>query len=433
MNPATATPPAPATSPEEGLAETVAWLCSQPGRGPGTDAERRSAIAVRDRLRERGRTAGLQTIWVRPHWPWTHALHCLLGVGGSIVSVWEPIVGGAILAATLISFAGDLSGRWALVRLLTPRRATQNVVSPPPASQAAKARLVIAAHLDAGRTGAVYGVWAGLEARLRQALRGHLASPLGWLATAILVLLGVAVARWQGVSGTALGVAQFLPTVALLIGFASLVDVGLSDFSPGASANASAVAVALALAHELDRAPPRRLAVEVVLAGAGEAPAAGVTAYARSLRRSRRPEDTVVLGIEACGTGTPRWLTRDGPLAPLRLHPQLIALAERAAHAEAPHARPFASHGSSPAWPPRRVARWPAIAIGCRDERDAVPRAHTPEDTPAQIDPGALRAALDFGLVLVGFIDDHLDRVTGDLVLVGFIDDHLDRVTGAAG
>src|SRR5947209_1456773 len=327
-NPATATPPAPATSPEEGLAETVAWLCSQPGRGPGTDAERRSAIAVRDRLRERGRTAGLQTIWVRPHWPWTHALHCLLGVGGSIVSVWEPFAGGAILAATLISFAGDLSGRWALVRLLTPRRATQNVGSPPPASQGAKARLVIAAHLDAGRTGAVYGVWAGLEARLRQALRGHLASPLGWLATAILVLLGVAVARWQGVSGTALGVAQFLPTVALLIGFASLVDVGLSDFSPGASANASAVA-------------------------------------------------------------------------------------ERAAHAEAPHARPFASHGSSPAWPPRRVARWPAIAIGCRDERDAVPRAHTPEDTPAQIDPGALRAALDFGLVLVGFIDDHLDRVTG--------------------
>jgi hypothetical protein len=334
-------------------------------------------------------------------------------VGGSILSVWEPIAGGAILALALVSIVGDLTGRFALVRLLTPRRATQNVVSPPPASQSARARLVIAAHLDAGRTGAVYGAWAGLEARLRRALGGHLASPLGWLAAATLVLVGVAVARWQGVSGTALGVAQFVPTVALLIGFAALVDIGLSDLSPGASANASAVAVALALAHELDRAPPRRLAVEVVLAGAGEAPGAGMTAYVRSLRRTRPTEENVVLGIDACGTGTPRWLTRDGPLAPLRLHPQLIALAERAARAEAPEARALASHGSSPAWPPRRVARWPAIAIGCRDEHDATPRARTPEDTPERVDPGALRAALDFGLVLVGFIDDHLDSVTG--------------------
>jgi hypothetical protein len=387
--------------------EIATRLASEKGRAAGSDAERRAARWLRDELRSSGREASLETVWVTPDWPLVHMLHCALATAGSVLSVWEPGAALGVLAAVLVSMVGDLTGRAHLLRRLTPRRATQNVVSPPARRRPGSVRLTVVANTDAGLSGAIFG-WSGLEGRLRRALRGHLPSPLG-LTTGIVVLLSaVAIARLEGSGGPGIGAVQFVPTVALLVAFAALADVALSSVSPGANVHASAVGVAMALVAELDRIPLRRLEVELVLAGAGEGPALGMRAYVRSRRGTRRPEATAVLAIEPCGAGTPRWLTRDGQLVPLRYHPRMVEICERVARGDPQlRARRYASHGASAAFP-ARVARWPAIAIGCRDPRDLVPRAHQPDDQLEHLDPRAMDAALAFCIGLVTQLDDDL-------------------------
>jgi hypothetical protein len=135
-------------------------------------------------------------------------------------------------------------------------------------------------------------------------------------------------------------------------------------------------------------------------------------AFVRS-RRDRRPEEVAVLAIEPCGRGTPRWLTRDGQLLLLRYHPRLIELSAAAAASE-PRlgARPYASRGAAASFP-ARLARWPAIAIGCRDELDRVPNAHQSTDAPERLDPTAMRAALELCLALIGRLDDDLEHRLG--------------------
>lgn len=395
------------------MAEQVQRLVEVGPRLPGSDGERRAALLLRDELRHSGRTARIEPRWVRPSWPAVHTLHAVLGLVGSVLAVLVPVAGVAVLAVALTSLVLDLSGRPWLVRRLTFQRATQNVISPSPHPDRPY-RLLICAHYDAGRASAAYGERVTrLGARLRAATWGFWPGPPAWMALALLALLGCAIARLAGVGGTALGVAQLVPTVFLILAVAVLLDITLSSASPAAGHNASGVAVALALAAALDRRPPRSLAVELILAGAGEGPGAGLRTHLRARRDELRREQTVVIGLNACGTGAPAWLTHEGSLLPQRTHAQLTALCERAAGEEARlGARGVRSQGLSP-MAPVRAAQLPEVTIGCRDAFGRPGRSHRADDTPEHVDPAAMRAALAFSLTVVELLDEQLARASG--------------------
>jgi hypothetical protein len=117
-----------------------------------------------------------------------------------------------------------------------------------------------------------------------------------------------------------------------------------------------------------------------------------------------------VLHVAPCGAGTPVWWTREGPLDPLAYHQRLIELCEAAAAAErhlgaGPHES--RTHSGARA---ARGARWPAIAIGCVDADGVAPRAAQPSDDPEDVDPAAMRAALELCLALVHRLDADLAR-----------------------
>jgi hypothetical protein len=397
--------------------ETVRELCGFARRGPGTDAERRTARWLQHRLWAAGREADLEPHWVRPHWSPAHGLHLGLAVLASLASVELPAVALGVLVLTLISYVLDVTGRFHLLRRLTTQRATQNVVSPAPAPAARpgpsgrQLRLVVMARYDAGRSGLMYAEPVrAAAARLRRLARGHGPGPAGWATLAMVVLAGCAGARLAGIEAEWLAVVQLVPTVGLTFGVAALLDTMLSGFVPAAGDNASGVAVALDLVEALDAAPPRHLAVELVLTGAGEGLALGAREHMRKLRRTTGRQDVVVLNVAACGAGRPRWWSREGPLLPLAYHPQLRAAAARAAAAE-PHleALPHVSRWPSDAFP-ARLRGFPAITIGCLDHRGVVPRSHRTDDLPGRVDPGAMRAALELCLVLVAELDDDLAR-----------------------
>ena len=393
--------------------ETVHALVGFAGRGPCTDAERRAALWLSRALREAGREAELDTVWVRPQWAWTHALHALLAVGGSVLLVAAPIPGLVVLAATLASLWLDLSARAPLLRLLMRRRATQNVRAPAPAREGDRppVRLVVTAHYDAGRSGLIYR--DGLRRVARRAFRGHAPAAFTVLLGAVAVLTAVAVVHVAAGAQTPLRVVQLAASVVVLFAVAFLLDVALSAFVPGANADASAVAVALGLTEALDRDPPRHLEVELLLAGAGEGPALGARARIRALRRRVGREDAVVLELRACGRGRPRYWTRDGLGLPLRLHPRLVELAGRVAEAERHlEARPHRGAACSGAYV-ARAAGYPAIAVGCLDADGLAPEAHQHADVADALDPGAMTAALELCLGLVDRLDADVGRRRG--------------------
>lgn len=388
--------------------DLVRRLSAIAGRAAGTDAERRAARLLAKELRARGREARIETIWVRPAWGAVQAAAMGLGVGGSVVSVSDAQLGLALLIGALVILAADLSGRVGGLRYATFARATQNVVSR--TDRDAQVRLILTAAVDAPRTALMARESLTRRAgRARRALHGRLPGVHGVVVASLLALIAMTAVRESGTEGLALGLAQLVPTVILLLAAGAFADAAVAPASAGANANASAVAVALALAESLDRDPPRRLAVDVVLAGAAESGALGLRHEVRARRRhGTRPTDVVVLHLAACGAGAPVWWTREGPLLPLRYHPRLVdlcqevAAAERHLGARAHESRTFSGARAA------RAARWPAIAIGCVDADGVAARAGQPGDDPEHVDPAAMRGAFELCLALVRRLDADL-------------------------
>jgi hypothetical protein len=390
-----------------GTIDTVAGLAGFPRRGSGTDAERRAARWLCDEISSPGREARLEPFWCRPNWAMATAWHVALGLTGSLAAVSSPRVGGALVALALVLVIADaLTGR-SLGRLLTPERASQNVVSEAPPDDK-RVRLLITANYDAGRNGLGYRpALRGPAARMNAAIDRAGPGWLGWLALFLVWLLAVAVARLEGSTGTVIGLLQLLPTVGLVLALALLLEAAGAEYGPAAGDNGAGVAAAIALTKALDAGPPSHAAVELVLQGAGDAGGIGLRRHLRN-RRTLNATNTVVLGIAASGAGEPRWWISDGPLVPLRYFERLRQLCRRVADDEA-HlgAKPHRGRGATPALP-ARLRRLPAITIGCVDGLGVAPRSHTASDTVDELDRAALDNTVQFGLMLADAIDSYL-------------------------
>jgi hypothetical protein len=393
--------------------ETVEALTRFHGRAPCSDAERRAGRWLAARLRDLGRQTETETHWVRPQWELIFVLHALAAIAASLISTEQHVVGVAVLGALTLSFVVQLSGRWTLLGLIMPRRATQNVIGFPPAGAKStpRLRLIVTAAYDAGRSGLVYR--EGLRRLLARLTRGHPPRGAVLMLLSMIALTAVAAARTAGVDADWLNIAQFVPTLVLVLAVALVLDIWLSQTVPGAGDPASGAAVALALAAALDRAPPRELEVQVVLTGAAEGSGLGLRAFLRRHRRELPPRDTALLHLAACGRGRPRWWRADGLLVPLRYHPRLVGIAERVARDES-HlgARPVRGRGTGGAYP-ARAAGLPAITVGCLDEECIVPASRQHSDTAAGVDSEALDAALEFCLALVDRLDADLATPAG--------------------
>jgi hypothetical protein len=413
--------------------ETAAQLTEFARRGAGTNSERLAAAWLRDEAESGRREATIETFWCRPNWALAHSWHLLLGIAGSLVMVSNPRLGGALVLAGLVCILADwLTGR-SPGRRLTPEHASQNVVShPPPAVRPANAppagengaadphapaderlHLIVTANYDAGRAGLIHRPWLRRATGLPRRLAGDgrfVSGWLGWIAIAHVWLLAVAVIRLGSseTSSSAVGALQLFPTVVLVLALALLLESAAADFGPAAADNAAGTAVALGLIRTLDTAPPRRLAVELVLQGAGDGQMIGLARHLRARRKELTRANTIVLGIGPVGAGQPHWWTGDGPLVPLRYHPRLRDVAARLADpATGLDARPHRGRGTAPALP-ARFRGLPAINLGSLDVQGFAVGSHTAQDAAETLDPGAIDELLQFALILVEAIDSDL-------------------------
>jgi hypothetical protein len=342
-----------------------------------------------------------------------HASHCVIGFAGSLVAISSPAVGFGLVLFAATSMYLDLNYRLYLLRSLFFRRGSQNVVSPGP-NPGARARLVICAHVDAARGGAIY---APRRARLAARISRRSPVPLGpyrvvfWSLALLLPLLG---ARMAGLDSSALSVIQLIPTLVLLIAVFALVEIELSEIVPGANDNASGVAAAISLAAALDADPPANLDVWVVLDGGEECQQEGMRRFVRAHRKELDPATTFFLAIDSVGGGDVRFETSAGWLVSYAMDRRLVELCTAIAEAEPRFmAAPLASGIAGDSMPPR-VARMRSIGITCRDADGIAPHRHLRTDTPDAIDRASLERAHGFALELIRRLDADLGRLGGD-------------------
>ena len=372
------------------------------GRWPGTDAERRAAGHLVARLRSLGREAELEPTRVRPGYPLTHIVHALLGIAGSVLSVNKPLIGALLVLLAAVSTFGDLTGSFLLVRRLMPVRASQNVVS---RSYGGKpGLLVLTAHYDSARTGAVFGRRV-LErtATLSKLVR----RPLGLFGAffwSLVVILVCCILRIIGIDLLPVTVIQFIATVVLIVAVPLLADIALSGVVPGANDNASGVATVMRLADRFDDAL-EHFDTLVLFPGAAEGFSLGMRAWLRRHRKELDRASTVFLNVDMAGHGTVRWHQKSGFVIPLAFHPALLRLCEELA--EEHNARGIVRRTVSDAYS-ARSSGFPAVSVGCLNAMDYVPTYHQHTDLPSAIDDDALDRAYHFCSDLITLIDERI-------------------------
>ena len=392
--------------------ELIRDLCSFEGRVAGTDAERRAANRLAERLRSAGRRAEIEPTYVHPQVWSAMALHCLLGVAGSLVAVAVPALGFGLVLLAATSLYLDLNYRFYILRRLFFRRVSQNVVSPSP-GPGAPARLVLVAHYDAGRTGAVF-VSKRARRASRFADRHAWAGPYRLVFWSLALLLPTLGARMAELDSSALAIAQLPFTLVLLVAIFLFVDVQLSDPVPAAGDNAAGVATAVSLAEELGTTVSANLDVWVVLAGAGECLQEGMRSFVRAHRKELGDLPTYFLALGPMGGDNVRFRVSGGWAISYGMDRRLVELAAAIADADAEterrfQARPLARADAGEEMPPR-LAGFPAIAVSTTDADGHVPNHHLPADTPDNLDPESLERAHAFALELIARLNADLER-----------------------
>jgi hypothetical protein len=346
------------------------------GRGAGTDAERRAARHLGDRLRELGRDADAEPIRIWPAVGPALFLTAVAGIVGSVLSVYVPLAGFALVLLATISAFGDLTGAFFLARMPFGARASQNVVSA--GGTGKHGRLVLVASYDARRGGMLF------SERLRR-----WPAVFFWSLVAILVCT---IPRLVGLHPGWLAVIQFIPTLALILLAPLFADVALSAWDEGANWNASGVAVVLDLARRYGGSL-EHFDLTVVFTGASHPTPLGMRAWLKRHNAQLDPQTTAFIVLESAGHGTPHYATKEGLVFPARLHPTLTAIAE-----QLEMANPFTARSASAAYA-ARSAGLPALRVSALGARDFA---------PDKVDPEALeRTRL--------FMGELIERIDGEI------------------
>ncbi len=386
-------------------------------RAPGTDAERRAAGDLSQRLQAVGRDAAVEPFWTWPRYAPTYLLHVVVGVVGSVTSVFDPVVGIVIVLLALVALVLDLSGRAHLARRLTPRRASQNVVSREDGEK--PGTLVLVAHYDAGP--ATGPLASGVLRRLT-ALARVLRLPLGptqVLTALLLTVIALAALRIAFPNSYALNVVQIVPTVLLVLAAAVLAGITVAPISPGANENAAGVATALQLAVR-HGGSLEHFDLWVLLSGADEGGLLGTAAFVSAHRRHLDRRRTVFVGLDRTGVGTVRYARREGLLRRRRYYGPVL---ERCEELAAGDARGERFGGAQPIAPPTATSAYaaarrgyPAVAISCAPTHgDSASTGPGAGDTPDRLELAALDRAFAFGSALIESIDAELGPAVADL------------------
>lgn len=295
-----------------------------------------------------------------------------------------------------VSFWGDLTTEFHLLRRLLPARSSYNVLARLP-NPGASRLLIVSAHHDAPHSGLVFHP---AMFRTMARLLGTQKEPPSALRLPFAAMLGVtagATARSLGIGGKMPGRLVFQGGLLSAAFTALMRDIGQGELSPGANDDASGVAVVLALAEALAREPLPELEVWFLSTGSEEGILGGMQAFMKRHRRELDGRRPFVLNLEVVGSGRTTYLEGEGFLRRYPYHQEAVALA-----AEVASEPPFTSVnslGNAPFATDALIATRdgvPAITVASLNDEGYVPHYHWPSDTPETVDLRSVESTYAF-------------------------------------
>lgn len=359
---------------------TIELLAERVGpRRPTGSGERIAAEELRALLRRGGLDAELEPFGGYSTFGLPFGLTLVTAVAPALLPRRRRIVRSALAALA----AGALVSEGSLVRTplsdLLSRRRSQNCVATIEPSAGVERTLCLMAHYDSSRSGLMFhprlvglmGRWITLNSVLIMA--AAIAEPLAGRSR--VVARGLAVAR--AILAAGVGVLIERETRG--------VDV------PGANDNASGTAVVAALAAELALEPLRTTRVVICLTGCEEAGTLGSEAFLNG----RDTDGWLFLNVDNVGgSGTVRYLRREGVISHWDADPGLIAAAESVARANPDLRMAAEDRPAGLTYDSSRVLAGGGRALTLSVQDGFIPNLHLPTDTLANVDPDGVARTL---------------------------------------
>ncbi len=370
--------------------EHVRMLAGEIGpRGSTTKEERQGAEYCKEVLARLGLEPRIE--------PFTSARsiyrpHLLASIIMLLAFVLYPLAGrvsaGIAALLSLIALASELmelSFRDNLLRRLTPKGPSQNVVAVVEPKGEHRQDLILIGHVDSHRTPLIFRTprWVAVYKAFTTV------AFIAFLAQTLLYAIGTAT-RWGWIwPASAVG------AVCAVLLAAMCIQADRTPFSAGANDNATGAGMVLTLAEHLTEERPEHTRVWLACTGCEEVQHYGATDFFR--RHRGEFKEPVAVVFELLGCNGPAWLTQEGIVVPFRADRRLVALAERLA-AEHPEwgAYPSRINGGNTEMADALRVGIPAITLIGTGRRGEMPYWHQVGDTCDKMNPEVMARAYSF-------------------------------------
>lgn len=393
----------------------IETICSMGNRGPTKPGERKAAEYLAGRMEEIGLETRIEDYRISPHYYWVYFTHCVLAILAGVATIWTrpvwiPILMAVVLGFISLSFWGDLTTKFHLIRNIIPRYGSQNVIGVLP-NPGAKKRVVVSAHIDAAKVGGLV-FNPDLDEALTRFYKEKFDSTPNVMMPILLSMLGlfaVAVARAIVPDGAAMWIAtwivQGICNLGLLVATVSFFDIGIGVYVPGACDNLSGIAACLSIAEKVVSEPLSNCELELAAFGCEEAIMMGAVQYMKKNGPRLDRDNTYFINLESVGYGNVRYATSEGFVRVRPYSEELVAISRGLVDSgEFGEVGTYEVRLGTDAMVPL-VRGFKAISIMAFNENNFIPNYHTPEDTPENMDIAVTERARDFVMAMLRELD----------------------------
>jgi hypothetical protein len=402
--------------PDIDMMREIEALAAFERRGPTREGERLASEYLEKRFTEMGLKTTVERFKVSPHYYWVYFTHTLLALLAGLATIWTrpawiPWTMAGLTALVALSFWGDLTTKFHIIRNVIPRYPSQNVIGHIP-NDGAKRHVFVSAHYDAAKVGTtVFN--EELDEKVAKFYKEKFDSTPNVMMPILLCMFGivvVAVIRAIWPSGVGMWVVtwaiQGICSIGLIAATLAFLDIGTGHYVVGAIDNLTGIAACMSIASDVLREPLADCDLTVLAVGCEEAIMMGMVQYFKAHGRDLDRDNCYFINLESIGNGTILYGVREGFIHARPYSEELVGIARRLKeNGTFPEIGTYEVRLGTDAMVPL-VRGFKAISIFAMNENNFCPYYHTDRDVPENVDIKVTERGRDLALAMVRALDE---------------------------